>query len=121
MELKFITCSCLHCSSAGFNRTFMELKLINAPFRLSARKFQSYLYGIEMKVNLYLSFKSPGFNRTFMELKFTKCMKVTAASFLFQSYLYGIEMEQLKVEYQKILKFQSYLYGIEIENGCIGS
>ena len=54
----------------GFNRTFMELKLPLADSAARVRGFQSYLYGIEIGLTLFIN----------------------DLVFLFQSYLYGIEM-----------------------------
>ena len=57
-----------------------------------AFKFQSYLYGIEIK-----------------SLSCAACKGV-----MFQSYLYGIEITINTAKKEVILQFQSYLYGIEI-------
>ena len=54
----------------GFNRTFMELKYrYYADGGSAYKKFQSYLYGIEICSQLHLKSLPGCFNRTFMELK----------------------------------------------------
>ena len=97
----------------GFNRTFMELKLTKGLCRdiigivsivplwnwnrqkraLANRRelFQSYLYGIEIHINVCACRAFWRFNRTFMELKYTFCVFRGGGSW-FQSYLYGIEI-----------------------------
>ena len=94
MELKYIQTDSNTEGSDGFNRTFMELKLVLAFWRLvCALMFQSYLYGIEICANpnadIYVDAR---FNRTFMELKSNKIKFYSLCIILFQSYLYGIEI-----------------------------
>ena len=98
--------------AAGFNRTFMELKVGKKKLRLFSFKFQSHLYGIESEIgsteiHMLSLFQShlygiesqitvrwrvlPNrFNRTFMELKVLCPCGVLPIS-PFQSHLYGIE------------------------------
>ena len=77
---------------ACFNRTFMELKYYKGWNKKRADRFQSYLYGIEIRVSIL-----------------TICLSVE-----FQSYLYGIEITRVLSLLLTFLLFQSYLYGIEI-------
>ena len=77
----------------GFNRTFMELKfLLHGGLSVTRRKFQSYLYGIEMIKRCYTCLSIRRFNRTFMELKCKFSADFSANVTEFQSYLYGIEI-----------------------------
>ena len=102
------------CSPArlhGFNRTFMELKVIRQVGHALLAEFQSHLYGIERMLSTrqrracrvsiaplwnwkcgdVLPRRSISrFNRTFMELK-VKTVKGAKMATGFQSHLYGIE------------------------------
>ena len=48
MELKFDWGSVVTGGAGSFNRTFMELKCGWSTIKRTLRRFQSYLYGIEM-------------------------------------------------------------------------
>ena len=69
----------------------IEIKGIGV-FESRNYKFQSYLYGIEIvDIDKVLTINNLSFNRTFMELKFS-CPTVKSMMRVFQSYLYGIEI-----------------------------
>ena len=91
MELKLAILAGAFCLLLGFNRTFMELKSYSYRTLRPALRFQSYLYGIEIKIDLLKLNNWLCFNRTFMELKYNSS-STYLGSIEFQSYLYGIEM-----------------------------
>ena len=135
MELKSTSTTIEEAGRCRFNRTFMELKYISEDLKTFTNWFQSYLYGIEIRVSSdgggeIITFQSYlygieiqnmvwdvtheySFNRTFMELKcFFANWHVTIITF--QSYLYGIEILCKTPTPLVLFTFQSYLYGIEI-------
>ena len=63
----------------SFNRTFMELKLMDLYQACQAELFQSYLYGIEIDQRLLL-----------------------CQALMFQSYLYGIEIANSQSIFRKV-------------------
>ena len=70
MELKLVNNLLIFMSSERFNRTFMELKLnLKQLYNSLGQKFQSYLYGIEIEEQPKTAEYDCCFNRTFMELK----------------------------------------------------
>ena len=78
--------------AAGFNRTFMELKVRTFLTQISVliQGFNRTFMELKDKPDVLSLFRTDGFNRTFMELKDEwKCQTCCAQGF--QSHLYGIE------------------------------
>ena len=117
MELKYYMINrCANPNADSFNRTFMELKLSFQVWCRRPPKFQSYLYGIEIRDLITNKKVFNSFNRTFMELKYymiNRCANPNADSF-------NRTFMELKLSFQvwcrRPPKFQSYLYGIEIRD-----
>ena len=69
MELKEARAAFQRVEEHGFNRTFMELKVVKDEDGERKTMFQSHLYGIESRTRRGSTTGHDGFNRTFMELK----------------------------------------------------
>ena len=76
--------------------------------------FQSYLYGIEIKILLDDSTFVVSFNRTFMELKCERLLLISASAVSFNRTFMELKFVQLNARKRTGKGFQSYLYGIEM-------
>ena len=120
MELKDEKSMQLSKLSAGFNRTFMELKVVCSCSDRGEGVFQSHLYGIESRSRRctrrgrWVSI-APLWNWKFEVFSFWGRMLHVPRYVMqeFQSHLYGIESGHIIGSWGRKVAFQSHLYGIE--------